>query len=137
MWQLMAFQLVHPTQVDALWPYVAPLVQKAVDKQGLGTPIIDYHTMCRNGACYLFVWEGDGIEAAMVVESIYDVKGQAAVITALGTHRKMTWPDDITPVFDWIKYEHNIDRVFAKGRLGWARTFKKAKVISQTYEMEL
>ena len=132
----MAFQLVHPTQVDQLWPHIGPLVQKAVDKQGLGTPMVDYFTMCRKGDCYLFVWVEDEIKTAVVVEFFKDNRGAAAVISALGTNRKMTWPDDMESIFQFIKGQ-NIDRVFAKGRLGWARTFKKAKIISQTYEMEL
>lgn len=98
--------------------------------------MVDYFSACRRGENYLFVWVEDEIKTAVIIEFFKDIKGSAAIIAALGTSRKMTWPDDMEPIFQFVK-DQNINRVFAKGRLGWARAFKKAKVISQTYEMEL
>ncbi len=107
---------VDPAQVPNIWPRVAPLIQRAMDKVGF-SPFWGIEAELYRGASLLWIAVKDkDILAAMVTQITNDV----CTIVALGGRDRDLWLDHIGKVEEYAR-ANGCARMRIIGRKGWAR----------------
>ena len=82
----MALYHIHPSQLPAIWPVAAPLLQKAIDLEPTAITIEQVELSLRQGNVHLLVWEEPevGITGAVTVEFMDYPRERIAHVNLMG-----------------------------------------------------
>ncbi len=110
---------VDPNVIDRVWPTVAPLIRRAIDKTGYTD--FDYieRDILIGGSLVWLAWDGEKILAAAVTQ----LTGDVCTIVACGGHGLREWRGLIEKLEDYARAE-DCARMRIIGRKGWARVLK-------------
>jgi hypothetical protein len=112
------------SEVPKIWPYVKPLIQKALDQQVYEDWTIDevYEGLCER-KYQLWTSESDVIEAAWVT-AIQEKHGVTfCLLLACGGENVHAWKHFLEHVAGWAKTK-GATELLIYGRPGWARLLK-------------
>ena len=78
--------VVHPSQLPAVWPVAAPLLQRAIDLEPEALTIEQVEFSVRTGRIFLLVWEepDEGITGAVTVEFMDYPRERVAHVNLMG-----------------------------------------------------
>lgn len=138
----MTVVLIFTHQIDAAWPSVAPLLQKAIDKSGDDVSTGDLWAMCRAGQAFLIVAVDDD---APVMASVWRFErwheGQVFKCLCLGGGLIDAWIEEFNEKILKMMNEGGATRLVFEGRKGWPHMFAKVghrvRELRSTYIMEL
>ena len=116
-----------PEDIDALWPTVAPLIQRGLD-EGSDYTIHDILSGLTNSEMQLWTAQKDGIRAALVT-ALHDDYCLLAVVGGEDVH---AWKDWLKVLEVWAK-EKGARELRIYGRRGWLRVLPGFEV--RTTEM--
>ena len=82
----MALHQVNPAHLPAIWPIVAPMLQRAIDLDPELNTIEQVEYSVRTGHTYLLIWEEpeDGITGAVTVDIIDFPRERVAHVNLMG-----------------------------------------------------
>lgn len=111
---------VDPLRIDEIWPTVAPMVRRALDKTGFSEfEDIERDILIGNSLLWL-AWDGAEILAAAVTQITNDVM---TIVACAGTGL-MLWRDLIGKL-EAYAMDEGCTRSRIIGREGWARVLKE------------
>lgn len=126
--------IAHPF-VDLVFPKAAPWLAKALGKHTSMT-IPRLLRMCSAREAFLFVDDPQEPQNAMVAQ--FDKWGgdDVLVVLAMGGKGGENWAQVFQSVKDFAK-AYGAKAVSFEGRMGWQRALPEARVIRQTYRIEI
>ena len=132
---------ITPVQVPMVWPNVAPLLEKAIDR-GDGTMTLDgLRSMCETRDGQLWVILGDTQEScAAAVTAIQNSDAlRYLLILALGGMDMYAWIHALDETLSRFAKAHGCSQVRLIGRPGWARVLESigAKQVSVVLAKEV
>lgn len=134
--------LVNASNVDQIWPTIAPLLQKAIDRSGDDLSTGDLWALARQGQAFLVI---AGTDAEIVMASVWRFErwheGQVFKCLALGGHRIGDWIEEFNDKILSMMREGGANRLVFEGRKGWPHMFAKVghrvRELRSTYLMEI
>ncbi len=110
---------VNPEVVDKIWPTVAPLIRRAIDKTGFSEFEGIENDVLIGGSLVWLAWDGKDILAAAVTQ----ITGEVCTIVGCGGSGLRQWQKLIGDLEDYARAE-KCTRMRIIGRKGWARVLK-------------
>lgn len=138
----MRIGIANAAEVDALWPSIAPEMQRGCDKTGGATSAGDLWQMCRSGSAFLFVGEDEGRVAFAAVWRFENWPSGAVFRCIAVCGRSM--PSWIAQHYAFALEQAKTGgaaRIVAEGRPGWPRVLARyigrpVKPLWQTFEVQ-
>ena len=122
---------VDPAQVEKIWPHVAHLIRRAMERGGMGR-FADVERDVLGANAYLWVAIDEGaVLAAAVTQVTQERDHRLCTIVACGGRDFTRWGGLIAGLEDYARAE-NCKRIEIAGRPGWRRRlpdYRLAKVI--------
>jgi hypothetical protein len=107
-------------KVERLWPFVEPLIQKALDRT-LGEYLSgDIYGFLINQEMQLWIAGEEGIDAAMVTQIVTYPRKKFCNVVLVGGSGLKDWLKFQPILLAWAK-EHGCNAVRSTGRRGWHR----------------
>lgn len=133
----MQIEVVSPFVVDSVWGTIAPLLAKALERNGGGsTPDLLWQA-CRTGQSNLLIFHEDQKPRFYVILTFETWAGErvAYVNVVCGANLK-SWQAELPNLEDWCKM-HGAKAIMMGGSKAYKRVFRKAKPIMTIYRMEI
>lgn len=118
---------ITPVQVPQVWSYVAPLLERAIERSD-GTITLDgLRSMCetRDGQLWVILGESEGCEAAAVTAIHNSDAVRYLLIVALGGSGMREWISALDETLVSFAKAHGCSQVRLIGRPGWARVLER------------
>lgn len=113
------------TKIDQIWPKVAPLLERAIDKGNGECDIDDLHSYLENNSHMLIIaHEGEELQAALTLNMIEYPAKRILNISYSSGELMSEWLDDFMDVAVMIAKEHQADSIYIQGRDGWIPTMR-------------
>jgi hypothetical protein len=127
---------IEPARLHEIWPYVEPLIRRAVERS-ISTDLVTVAAkLVRRQALLWVVWDGTHIRAA-VVTSINTANGKKrCVIVACGGNGIEGWLPLIGRIEDYARAEGCMSMAII-GRRGWQRRLKDYRPLAVMLEKKL
>ncbi len=127
---------VPTLQVDDTWPAVADGMEQALRRGRGGLTSIDLYRAVRAGHLFLhLIILDEEIKGAFISELTETPYGRTMTIKTICGREMKRWLPELLD-YGW-PHVMGAKRVIFEGRKGWERAIKSARVIRQTYELDL
>jgi hypothetical protein len=122
---------VDPAQVEKIWPHVAHLIRRAMERGGMGRfDDVERDVLGANAYLWLAIDEG-AVLAAAVTQVTQQQDHRLCIIVACGGRDFTRWGYLIEGLEDYARAE-NCARIEIAGRPGWLRLlpdYRLAKIV--------
>lgn len=108
-----------PGEVQHVWCCVAPLIQKALDRNSDYT-LDEVHDGLMSGDMQLWAYKPDRVRAALVTKIESNSTGKWCLLLAAGGEDAKEWLPYAESLEDWAR-SNGCDEMRIYGRRGWAR----------------
>jgi hypothetical protein len=116
--------IVHPHNVEAMWPEVGPWILQAVGEQCDTTDALYIKEQCIRGNATIFIVHKDErIEAVLVTEAAFYGGKRTLVLRWLSGSKRHAWLEFIHYVEDYA-FTHGFERLELWGRKAWEREMR-------------
>ena len=126
-------QLVSHFAADAYFQRVAQYLAPALGTH-TGLSLAELAVLCSNRGAFLFVDDHETPRNALVGRFENWGGSQVFKILAMGGEGHADWPEAMNTIADFASV-FGVKRIVFHGRVGWARVFKDARLLYQTYEL--
>ena len=111
---------VDPKRVHEIWPHVAPLIRRAVQRTNLSHVKDIEDEVLRGDALLWIAWDGQRVKAAATTSLIRTERDLVCVLTACGGDEMRLWLPLLAKIESYAKAE-GCACVRIYGRKGWHR----------------
>ena len=114
------------TQLQQIWPRVAPLLERAIKKGNGEYDLEDLHSYLEDNSHILIIAHDDqDLHAALTINLIeYPMKRILNIGTA-GGEVMDEWLDEFMEVIVTLAKAHQADSIYIQGRDGWIKKMRK------------